>query len=309
LAIPAFITPMLLQPSKVLPVGEQWLYELKFDGYRGLAVKNRTSTRLYSRNGKDLTARFLPIVHAVRSLREKECILDGEIVCLDADGRPCFEDLQNYSEGEHALYFYAFDLLHLNGESLRSLPLTTRKERLTAVLNGSAPCLRLSASLESKVDALVSFCREHRLEGIVAKKRDSIYRPGERCASWVKFKTRQEGSSIVGGFLPSGDGFSLIAVGFRRGGEFHYAGKLEAYLPKSAKAEALKRLAPLASSSPAFINVPRKRSGDSWSAGISANELGRFVWLKPKIIATVQYQEWTRAGYLRHAMLRELDIN
>lgn len=95
---------MLLHPSKILPVGGQWLYELKFDGYRGLAIKNHTSTRLYSRNGKDMTSRFLPIVHAVQNLQAKFCILDGEIVCLDAQGRPCFEDLQNYTEGEHSLY-------------------------------------------------------------------------------------------------------------------------------------------------------------------------------------------------------------
>ena len=95
---------MLLQASKVLPSGEQWLYELKFDGYRGLAIKNHTATRLYSRNGKDLTSRFLPIVHAVQNLRAKSCVLDGEIVCLDSNGRPSFEDLQNYCEGEHAFY-------------------------------------------------------------------------------------------------------------------------------------------------------------------------------------------------------------
>lgn len=297
---------MLLQPSKVLPVGEQWLYELKFDGYRGLAVKNGTSTRLYSRNGKDLTSRFLPIVHAVQDLPAKFCILDGEIVCLDAKGRPCFEDLQNYSEGEHALYFYAFDLPHLNGDSLHSLPLTKRKERLSALLDGAAPRLRLSASLEGKPSAMVDFCREHRLEGIVAKKRDSIYRPGDRCSSWVKFKTRQEAEFLVGGFLPSPDGFSSVAVGSKQGREFRYAGKLEAYLPKSAKFDALKQFVKLASTVVPFAKVPRKERGDTWSSGINEDELSRFVWLEPKLKASVQYREWTRAGYLRHASLREI---
>ncbi|MGZ8940012.1 MAG: ATP-dependent DNA ligase, partial [Limisphaerales bacterium] len=292
--------------SKVLPVGEQWLYELKFDGYRGLAIKNHTSTRLYSRNGKDLTSRFLPIVHAVQNLRAKSCILDGEIVCLDSHGRPCFEDLQNYSEGEHSLYFYAFDLLHLNGDCLHWLTLTMRKERLAKLLEGGAPCLRLSASLEGKPEAMVRFCREHRLEGIVAKMRDSAYRPGDRCGSWVKFKTQQEATFLVGGFLPSIDGFSSIAVGFKRGGEFRYAGKLEVYLPKSAKVEALKRLVPLASSAPHFSHVPQKRTGDSWSAGITAHEIERSVWLKPSVKAAVHFQEWTKAGYLRHARLRKL---
>lgn len=165
--------------------------------------------------------------------------------------------------------------------------------------------MRISASLDGKPDTMVQFCREHRLEGIVAKKRDSIYRPGERCSSWVKFKTRQEAEFFVGGFLPGVDGFSSIAVGFRRGGEYHYAGKLEVYLPRSVKADALNRLVPLASSEQPFVQVPRKRRGDTWSAGITADEISKFVWLKPKVKAIVEYQEWTRAGYLRHAKLRQ----
>jgi bifunctional non-homologous end joining protein LigD len=109
---------------------------------------------------------------------------------------------------------------------------------------------------------MVRFCREHRLEGIVAKKRDSIYTSGGRSAWWVTFKTHQEAEFLVGGFLPSVEGFSSIAVGFRRGGEFGYAGKLEVYLPKSAKAEVLNRLVPLVLSGPAFVQVPRKRPGE-----------------------------------------------
>ena len=300
---------MLLQPSKVLPVGEQWLYELKFDGYRGLAVRNHTSTRLYSRNGKDLTSRFLPIVHAVQSVPAKNCILDGEIVCLDSEGRPCFEDLQNYSpQSEQNLYFYAFDLLDLNGECLHELPLAIRKEKLAKLLADGSPCLRLSSSLEGKPDQLVTFCREHRLEGIVAKRRHSTYRPGERSRSWVKFKTRQEGAFLVGGYLPSVDGLSSIAVGFRRDGEFLYAGKLEVYLPRVDKADLLHALLPHACSAPAFVHVPRKRNGDTWSAGIALDELERFVWVKPKLKAAVEYQEWTRAGYLRHAKVKELVV-
>jgi bifunctional non-homologous end joining protein LigD len=194
--------------------------------------------------------------------------------------------------------------VQLNGECLRDLPLVRRKARLQTLLEGAAPSLRLSAALGGEPEQLVKFCREHRLEGIVAKRKESTYRPGERCASWVKFKTRQEGTFLIGGFLPSVDGFSSVVVGFKRGGEFRYAGKLEVYLPKAAKAELLRKLVPLASSAPAFVNVPLKRSGDTWSAGISQDELERFVWLKPILKATVEYQEWTRAGFLRHAKLR-----
>lgn len=180
-----------------------------------------------------------------------------------------------------------------------------RQERLSRLLANAAPCLRFSAALEGRPEALVKFCREHRLEGILAKKRDCVYRPGDRCASWMKFKTRQEAEFIVGGFLPSLDRFSSIAVGFKQGRELRYAGKFEAYLPKSAKLDVINKLVSLACTETPFVKVPRKKQGDTWSPGITEEDLGRFVWLKPKLKATVQFQEWTRAGYLRHASLRD----
>ena len=115
----SFINPMLLKPAKALPRGEHWLYELKFDGFRGIGIKNGKDVKLWSRQRKCLTKRFPTIVEAVAALPVRSAILDGEIVCLDQEGRPCFEDLQNFSAGSTSnLFFYAFDLLALNSNPL-----------------------------------------------------------------------------------------------------------------------------------------------------------------------------------------------
>src|SRR5688572_18708641 len=115
----SFIPPMLLGPSKILPRGEQWVYELKFDGFRGIGIKDGEHAWLVSRNGNDLSNRFRRITEAVRALPVKEAVLDGEIVCLDLEGRPSFEDLQDFSrKREPFLFYYAFDLLHLDDASL-----------------------------------------------------------------------------------------------------------------------------------------------------------------------------------------------
>ena len=135
---------MLLKPTAALPRGDKWLYELKFDGFRGLAVKDGKEVRLFSRNGRDLSKRFARITNAISKLRMKSVLIDGEIVCLDEQGRPCFEDVQNFKPShENNLFFYAFDLLSADGENLMSLAIEERKESLRQLLPCQGP-LRLS---------------------------------------------------------------------------------------------------------------------------------------------------------------------
>lgn len=216
---------MLLKPAAALPRGEHWLYELKFDGFRGLALKEGESVRLFSRNGRDLTKRFGPIVDAIRKLRAKSAIIDGEIVCLDDNGRPCFEDLQNFdSDLKGRLFFYAFDLLCLNDKTLIREPLRNRKNLLRKLLPKSGP-LRLSDFVDAEPEALVQFARENRLEGIVAQRAGSAHEPGKRSGAWTKFKTYQQAAFLVGGFLPAPAGIEALALGFWRDGVFRYSGR------------------------------------------------------------------------------------
>src|SRR3954469_11304583 len=205
---------MLLRPSQVLPRGEKWLYELKFDGFRGIAIKNGKDVQLWSRQQNNMNKRFPRIVEAVQGLPVKSTIIDGEIVCLDQQGRPCFEDLQNFNPSKQpSLFFYAFDLLAVNSTTLVNQAIEKRKQQLRDLLPKDGP-LRLSDFVDADPDQLVTFSKENRLEGIVAKRAGSIYEPGKRSGAWTKFKTYQEADFLIGGFLKNEEGVESIVVGF-----------------------------------------------------------------------------------------------
>jgi len=176
------------------------------------------------------------LCRALAELSCRDAVLDGEIVALEAEGKPCFEDLQNASpQRQERLFYYAFDVMHLDGRSLCGEKLLKRKGRLRRLLADVPPCVRLSDTLNADPDQLVTFCRENRLEGLVAKGGESLYEQGKRSGAWQKFKTLQTGTFLVVGFLPSSDGFSALAGGVWRGGEFQYAVKLECYWSREQK--------------------------------------------------------------------------
>lgn len=294
---------MLLRPSAIIPRGDQWLYELKFDGFRGIALKEGKQVRLFSRNARDLSKRFGRIVEAIANLPVKSAAIDGEIVCLDESGRPCFEDLQNFGPKlQSRLFFYAFDLLSLNGADLTRRPIEERKEKLRRLLPAAGP-LRLSEFVDCDIETLVTFARENRLEGIVAKRRGSFYEAGKRSGTWTKFKTYQTAEFLVGGYLPSADGVESLAVGFWRDDVFRYAARVEVYLKGKLRAELCGSVAKLKRVPCAFERVPIKKAGDTWSVGLTKEDAERFVWVKPKMKVAIRFTEWTRVGVLRHAQL------
>jgi bifunctional non-homologous end joining protein LigD len=203
----------------------------------------RPTVALYSRNGKELMKKFARIANAVSNLKATDAIIDGEIVCLDSEGKPCFEDLQNYSpRAARSLFFYGFDLLALNGEWLIAEPIESRKEKLRRLLRKADECLRLSEVIDADPERLIEFARENRLEGIVAKRRGSRYEPGKRSGTWSKFKTYQEAEFFITGFLPAGDLAESICVGFWKDGAFRFAAKLEIYLRDAERAEMARQL-------------------------------------------------------------------
>jgi bifunctional non-homologous end joining protein LigD len=299
----SFVDPMLLKPAATLPRGEQWLYELKFDGFRGLAVKDGAAVRLFSRNGRDLSKRFPRIINAVASLKIKSAVIDGEIVCIDEQGRPCFEDLQNYRPKlENGLFFYAFDLLAANGANWTSKPIEERKESLRRLLPTRGP-LRLSEFVECDPEVLIDFARENRLEGIVAKRRGSLYEAGKRSGAWTKFKTYQTAEFLVGGYLPCPGGVESVAVGFWKEKVFKYAARIEVYLKGKRFSEFCERVTRQKPGACPFERVPIKKAGDTWSVGLTKEDAAKFIWIKPTEAVTVRFIEWTRIGLLRHAQL------
>ena len=182
-----FVPPMTATVVTTLPEGERWLYELKLDGYRALIIKNDDRVKIISRNEKDHTAAYPTVVAAARRLNARSAVVDGEIVAVDESGRPSFQALQHRAAHRgHAIVFYAFDLLHVDGEDLRRLPLGQRRTRLPEVLEKSG--VLLSAELPGTANQVIDAVQRLGLEGVIAKRRDSRYDAGQRSGAWVKLK-------------------------------------------------------------------------------------------------------------------------
>jgi ATP-dependent DNA ligase len=223
------IEPMLALAVTKLPEGSAWSYELKFDGYRALGANANGRVRLLSRNGKDFTSRFASIARALEALPD-ETVIDGEIIAYDTDGRPSFNVLQNRRGTHRELHLYAFDLLTLRGESLIREPLERRRELLrTEVMPLLPDSIRYSETMETSLVKLIQAVREQGFKGIVAKRRDSAYKPGQRSAAWQKMRVLQRRDFVIGGYTPAGRNFGAILIG-------DYEGRRSSMPPRSTAA-------------------------------------------------------------------------
>jgi bifunctional non-homologous end joining protein LigD len=287
---------MMALPRSALPSGPQWTYEVKWDGYRTIAVKDGGRVRLYSRNLKEVSAQYSSIAAGVARVHAARVMLDGELVALDERGRPSFQALHHQSHS--ALAYYVFDLLELNGRSLVNAPLEERRRQLPAIVAGTP--VFLSEPLPGSPEDIARAVRELGLEGVVAKRADSRYEPGRRSGAWVKvrFNLRQE--FVVGGYKPAGDSFDSLLTGYYEGRKLLYAGKVRAGLTPQQRATLIDRLRPLAASRCPFANLPNAKSSH-WGEGITAEDMEKLCWVKPAIVVEVAFVEWTRDASLRHA--------
>jgi bifunctional non-homologous end joining protein LigD len=290
--------PMMATPARSLPSGADWSYEVKWDGYRAEAVKNGATVSLASRNLKDITRQFPGVANAASQIRAKSAVLDGEIVALDADGRPSFQALHHWSIEGLSLVYYAFDLLHLDGRDLMRLPLDERRAALRDVVDGSG--VLLSEPLPGTPEQIAAAVRSMGLEGVVAKRRRSFYTPGRRSDSWIKVRFAKRQELVVGGYKPNGSTFDSLLVGHYEGRKLLCAGKVRNGFTPALRAELFERLRPLETPTCPFANLPTSRSSH-WGEGITAEEMGSLRWVKPKLVVEVSFAEWTRDGSLRHA--------
>jgi bifunctional non-homologous end joining protein LigD len=290
---------MMAKLTDTLPEGDNWIYEVKFDGYRALLLKHRDRVELRSRNNNDLTATYPTVAAAARKLQAQTVTLDGEIVALDAHGRPSFQALQHRSaHRNYALVFYAFDLLHLDGEELTGLPLERRRERLPAVVKASGILLSdpLRGSARQVIDAVSSVG----LEGIVAKRKDSRYEPGERSSAWVKLKLDKQQEFVIGGFRPGPHGVDALLVGYYEGKSLRFAGKVRAGFTPHLRRDVFAALKPLQTAKCPFGDLPHGRTS-RWGGGVTAEQMAEMTWVKPTLAAQIRFVEWTNDGHLRHA--------
>ena len=284
--------------AATLPSGPDWTYEVKWDGYRAEVVKRGSTVALASRNLKNITKQFPSVAAAGAALDATDAVVDGEIVALDAAGRPSFQALHHAELEGLSIVFYAFDLLHVDGRDLTREPLESRRAALRKVVKGS-PVL-LSDALPGTADEIAQAVRQLGLEGVVAKRRRSIYTAGRRSDSWVKVRFNRRQELVVGGYKPSGTSFDSILVGYYEGRKLMAAGKVRAGFTPHLRAHLFGLMKPLTTPRCPFANLPSSKTSH-WGEGITAEEMLELRWLKPKLVAEIAFTEWTRDGSLRHA--------
>ena len=289
---------MMATRAPALPAGEQWSYEVKWDGYRAQGIKDGASVRLASRNLKDITRQYPSVAAAVSHLRAAKAIVDGEIVAVDAGGRPSFQALHHWSLEGLSLVYYAFDLLHLDGRDLTKRPLDERRAALRDAVDGSG--VLLSEPLPGTPQQIADAVRRLGLEGVIAKKRRSTYTAGRRSDAWVKVRFAQHQELVVGGYKPTATSFDSLLVGYYEGRRLLCAGKVRNGFTPALRGRLFDAMRPLDTKRCPFANLPSTRSGH-WGEGITEDEMREIRWVKPALVVEVSFAEWTRDGSLRHA--------
>lgn len=286
-----FVQPMAARLVTALPEGPEWLYELKFDSYRALVIKDGRRVRICSRNNREMTAVYPTVAAAGQRVHARQTVIDGEIVAVNAEGRPSFQALQHRGAyPDHQIAFYAFDLLHLDGADLMTEPLHERRAKLPPVLEGSG--ILMSIELPGTGPDIIAAVRGLGLEGILAKRKDSRYTPGDRHTAWVKLKLDQQQEFVIGGYRPAARGVDALLVGYYEGRDLRFAGKVRAGFTPLLRREVLAALQPLAAGRCPFADLPNARTSH-WGGGVTAEQMREMQWLLPKVAAQIRFVEWT----------------
>jgi bifunctional non-homologous end joining protein LigD len=301
--LPEFVEPMKALLVEVPPARGNWLYEIKFDGFRAIALKGGSEARLLSRNEKDFGAKFPEVLESISELEVKDAVLDGEIVALNDKGVSSFQLLQAFELGQKRppIFYYAFDLLRVNGKDLRATPLNERKDKLGRLLKKPPGVVRLSASLEGRSAELLERVRQLGLEGLIGKRKESIYEPGRRSGAWIKIKLQREQEFVIGGFTPPGGTrkyFGAVLVGVYESGKLIFVGKVGTGFDSALLHGLHAKFQKILRDTCPFTNLPEKH-GARYGQAVTAAEMRRCRWVEPRIVCQVKFSEWTRDNRLR----------
>lgn len=300
--LPRDLTPELATLTAEIPDGEDWLHEIKFDGYRMLAFVENGDVRLMTRRGNDWTARFGATAESIRELGFQSAILDGELVAVNEEGVSDFQKLQNWLQRgqQDKLLYYVFDLPYLNGFDLRKSPLMERKELLARMILAHRPAndgsIRYSDHIRGEGPAVLSQACRKGLEGVISKRSDSPYE-SRRSRAWLKTKCQGRQEFVIGGFTrPRGTrtGFGALLLGYYRDGALVYCGKVGTGFTQQSLTDLTRRMRGIAvRESPFATPIP---TGDRRGA----------TWIRPELVAEVEFTEWTGDGMLRHPSFQGL---
>lgn len=261
-------------------------------------MKSGAKVTLYSRTEKKLNSRFPALATALAEL-PGDFAVDGEIVALDGKGRPSFQLLQNSGSARPALYFYAFDLLHRDGEDLHRAPIEQRREKLSELLATPTDPLRLSPLLQAPAGEILEAVGKLGLEGVVGKRSGSLYEPGERSGAWIKRRTNREQEFVIGGYVPGPRGFDMLIVGLYEKKRLLYVAKVkDGFVPRT-RDDIFPALKKRRTDECPFANLPEKKAA-RWGEALTAEKMKDCCWVKPELVCQVAFVEWTDGGKLRH---------
>lgn len=299
LKLPAFRPPQKAQLRRALPIGADWLYEVKYDGYRAQAALAGDRVRIYSSSGIDWTGKqFAWLVPAFRELGPAPLLIDGEVCALDDGGRPDFSRLKVSLDGKQPLVFYAFDLLVADGEDLTRLPLIDRKARLDALLQRVPSDGPIQYSWHTTDGAtLLKAMRDNHMEGVVAKQPASPYLPGNRSDAWLKIKTTQRQEFVVIGWRPPEYGLDDVRGLFLatyEDGELVYRGGVGTGFTNRMRSQVLDVLKVIRRDKPLDVQ------------GMPRAEAKVAHWVEPRLLAEVDFSEITPEGLVRHPSFKGL---
>jgi len=294
-SIPRFVKPQFATLVDDVPTGNDWLHEIKYDGYRAMIAVKGGAVKLFTRNGLDWTDKFGPLMETIAALDLPPALIDGEIVAFGEDGNPSFSALQSVLKRGHGaqrldtpFHLFAFDLLFLDGIDLRPLTTIERKERLEALLADGAPPIHVADHLIGSGEALLRSMCDARQEGIIAKRSSAPYRSG-RTRSWVKVKCTRRQEFVLIGWTKSkakGRAFSSLLLAQNEGRKLIYKGKVGTGFDATSMADLAEAMAPLAT--------------DAASADVPQVEARGAQWIKPRLVAEVAFAEFTDEGRVRH---------
>jgi DNA ligase D-like protein (predicted ligase) len=293
-----FVEPMECESVSKLHEGSEWVYEIKLDGYRALAVKSDNKISLFSRRQKSFNQQYPLIVEALADLPDGT-VIDGEIVALDDSARPQFNLLQNYRSEAHRIRYFVFDLLCYDNRDTTSLPLVERRALLRK-LKFQSPRIQFLDFLETSAANMVAAAKQQGLEGVIAKRKDSLYQPGRRTGAWVKYRINRGQEFVIGGYFPGPHGFDSIIVGYYEGKDLMYVARTRNGFVPASRRQVFSQLKHLVMPECPFVNLPETKKS-RFGEELNAEKMKKAVWLRPEVVTQIEFLEWTAGDRLRHS--------
>jgi DNA ligase D-like protein (predicted ligase) len=295
----SFIESMECLAVTKLPEGPNWVFEIKLDGYRAIAVRVDGRPDLLSRRQKSFNRQFAPVAEALVDLPDNT-VVDGEVVALDDKGHPDFNLLQHSRGAASRLHYFIFDLLVYKQRDLTRLPLVQRREIMSSELRFRSPRIRIADYFETSARDMVSAVREQGLEGVVAKRKDSLYEAGKRSGSWVKYRLNRGQELVIGGYVSGPRGVDSVVVGYYKGRDLIYVARVRNGLVLATRRQVFEKLRHLQIPRCPFVNLP-ETAPSRWGEGLTAEDMKKCVWVRPQLVAQIEFLEWTESDHLRHS--------